>query len=141
MLRIVSAFVALFALVPCAAQVGRPSKEEFLPLVFELARLSSAEAEECGYVLIGQEAEATFACARAAQAAGRAFWLAVQLSGDKSQIWLGAAGSATGKLSVVHYNSNPKGSDTLAFKREHCSSLVLKADARNKIACVGAVEF
>ena len=80
------------------------------PFEAELARLAGRAAQQCGIVPLGKAAKAGWACAQAAERAGRPYWLAFEGMGEDSLIGRAAIRTATGENILLDYDSSPFGS-------------------------------
>jgi hypothetical protein len=75
----------------------------------KLTALAGAGARDCGSFPLRSDLHAAIACANAATSSGDAYRLAVQLPGNDSTVWQGAARDAHGKLWVVFYDLDASG--------------------------------
>ena len=80
------------------------------PFEAELARLAGREAQQCGIFPLGQEAKAGWACAQAAERAGRPYWIAFEGMGDDSLVGRAAIRTPAGGHILLDYDSSPFGS-------------------------------
>lgn len=102
MKALVIALLAAFA-VACGARAAEPAPEL---LQRKLATLAGANARDCGIVLTSGDRAAAVACARDAAASGKAYRLVVQLRGNDSYTWQGAARDEHGRQWVVFYDAD-----------------------------------
>lgn len=94
---------ALLASMLVAAD-GRAAEPAPALLSAKLATLAGAGARDCGSFPLRSDLHAAVACASDATSSGEAYRLAVQLPGNDSTVWQGAARDAQGKLWVVFYD-------------------------------------
>jgi len=79
------------------------------PFESEIARLAGRDAQPCGIVALGKDAPAGWACAQAAERAGRPYWLAFEGRGDDSLVGHAAIRTSAGTRLLLDYDSSPFG--------------------------------
>jgi hypothetical protein len=75
-------------------------------LVKTLAALAGSGARDCGTLPLFVDRGAAVACAREAAKAGASYVLVVELSGNDTYTWQGAARDAQGRQWVVFYDAD-----------------------------------
>jgi len=103
------------------------------------AATRSDAALDCGSVSLSHRAEPSSACAAAALASRKPFFVAFQLQGIDSQIWEGLAFGGDGQAQVVRFDSDPSGGRRF-FPRPRlavapCASPALPAQLGGPIRC------
>jgi hypothetical protein len=74
-----------------------------------LRRRAGAGAVDCGHVAVGAPTAATDQCVGAQLAQGHAFYARYDVQGIDSRAMLGALRDGAGKVSVLHWDSDPSG--------------------------------
>jgi len=72
----------------------------------KLESLAGASARDCGAIPLSADRAAALACARAAAASGKAYRVALELRGNDSYTWQGAARDERGRQWVVFYDAD-----------------------------------
>ena len=75
----------------------------------KLLELAGKSSIDCGVVPLGSDAIAAIRCATAASDDGKAFRVSIQAQGVDSEIWMGAARNAAGKMWTAMSDSDPSG--------------------------------
>jgi hypothetical protein len=134
-IRVPSRTCSLLAIIVLAA-CSESAPEH--PLRIELGRLSGSQAKACGWVAAGGETDAGWACAQAADAAGQAFWFAIQGRGVDSEVWDAIGRDAHGMRYHLQYDSNPYGEASLMprYFRDTClGAFRLRKDEGTRLEC------
>lgn len=98
-----AALLASTATQACAATLARE------PFEAEIARLAGRDAQQCGVFPLRKDASAGWACAQAAERAGRPYWLAFEGPGDDSLSGHAAIRTPAGTRLLLDYDSSPFG--------------------------------
>ncbi len=96
------------AAAPAQAQAQARDARE--PFESEIARLAGRDAQQCGIFPLGKDAGPGWACAQAAEHAGRPWWLAFEGMGDDSLGGHAAIRTSAGVHLLLDYDSSPFGS-------------------------------
>ena len=99
----------LAAAAPVLAQ-ARDTRDAREPFEAEIARLAGRDAQQCGIFPLGKDAASGWACAQAAERAGRPWWLAFEGMGDDSLAGRAAIRTSAGVHLLLDYDSSPFGS-------------------------------
>jgi hypothetical protein len=110
-------------------------------LTAKLAQLAGAGAIDCNDVGDPTSVQAAFACATKSVALSKSFIVSLEFPCPDCKWWLAAAGSASGMLWEVVYDTNRNGASTNTpeLKTRQCSSLAFNsATVIPPILCVPA---
>jgi len=75
----------------------------------KLLELAGKSSIDCGVVPLGSDTSTAIRCAKAASNDGKAFRVSIQAQGVDSEIWMGAARNAAGKMWTAMSDSDPSG--------------------------------
>jgi hypothetical protein len=109
-----------------------------------LIELAGPHATECGHESLGADQSSAVECAQAEVAAGRSFWVAVQVEGVDSILWRGAARGPTGAAWLVTFDSDVHGGGANspnarpALARTPCLRLDLSISDPQHVSCAAA---
>lgn len=126
-------FSTLLAAALLAASSSIPQE-----LAGVLPRLSGNSAHECGVVQLHQDALVALTCAQEQSTNSKAFWVAVQVQGVDSQLWVAAAQAADGSKWLVRFDSDVSGGS--ARKKPlleviPCADLMVTPSKSDGISC------
>ena len=76
-------------------------------LLDKLKSLGGADSQDCGTVLLGDDAGVAIACAEHAGASGKAYRLAIEFEGTDGAAWQGAARDQRGRLFALYFDTDP----------------------------------
>lgn len=74
-----------------------------------LSRLAGSDARECGTVRLDSDASTALQCAKEHHSSGTSFWIALQIQGVDSYLWIGAAQADDGSRWLVDFDSDVTG--------------------------------
>ena len=124
-----------------AAGGSYPSADEaFEPLRQELVELTGSDGTVCGNVRLRASPDEAFSCADKQLHENSPFWVAVQLQGTDSYLWVALARSKRGDLMILHYDSNVHGQREIkpSIKRSSCNAPTFRQGPVPNILCAAA---
>lgn len=107
-------------------------------VLHEIERESGKDAKACGLVDLRADPAQAFACAQAADGTSNAYWVAVQIQGADSYVWLAAVREPSGKRLLLLYDSNPAGDPSRLNPRvssKSCDAFIFNIGDAEPIAC------
>lgn len=127
--RIASLFVAAMM------SGGMAHAQSAHPLRMELDRLGGSGVKDCGFVKLGGNPKAAYACARAAAARKGRYRIAVQHRGVDSEVWMAAVVMPDGMPNLVEYDSDPWGGKNSLprFTRSACRAITFDDGPRGMV--------
>ena len=103
----------------------------------QIRKVAGAESRECGFIPLGLDATAAFACAREATASEEKFHVAVQEQGIDSILWVAAIYSPEGNQYLVRFDSSPSGGawSRSRLTKKRCTAFQFQDENFGKIRC------
>jgi hypothetical protein len=101
-------------------------------LLAQIKATAGSEALSCGLAPLGSNTADTTSCARKAFSDHQAFWVASELQGDDSELWLVVISNGSGTLRSHMFDSDPmgggglrKGNKYAIYGNTSCTRLVV----------------
>jgi len=108
------------------------------PLIEELEMLTGPHAYICKLVFLNDDIEKAWGCVTEVEKTNNPYWIAIELQGIDSSIWIAGLRTPSGNTYILEYDSNYRGGSGIlpSFSRKQCvENLTLNIVAPIIIQC------
>ena len=124
-------------------EISRATPEEARQtLLAQIEEIAGSGALSCGFAPLRSDTADTTSCARKAFSDHQAFWVASELQGDDSELWLVVSSNGSGALRSHMFDSDPtgggglrKGKKYAIYGNSSCTRLVVPSTEYPFLRC------